>query len=210
MAPLESPKTITDDSSALFFLDPVGRTKEIAEKLDENAPDLVIGIDFLFWFGYGNKTADARKAELKEAFEFLEELECPVLVGDLPAFEKSFVLSEEQIPSDKELAVLNGMIAEFAKKHEHVSVYALAALLESIRAGDAVTINGRERTLKLSEVFTVDRLHVTKAGLVAVTAMVLESLAQEGGPLADTELTLGPDELTEELPAEEAAAPVGE
>jgi hypothetical protein len=227
-AAIESPKTITDLSSILFFLDPEGNAEKsivaltqdsyqgrmvnadgdeipVVVTFEKDPPDVVIGLDFLFWFGYGDKDTAARKAELRKGFEFLEKLDCPVVVGDLPTFAPSYMLGEELIPSDEELAALNDMIVEWAKAHERVTVYPLAALVESIRKGEPVEINGKERTLKSKDVFQLDRLHVTKTGIVALTASVVELLAQEGGPLANADVCLDPDTIAERMTAEEAA-----
>jgi hypothetical protein len=229
-AAVDEPMTVTDLSDVTFFLDPMAHGKEAVESLtqsppmtgvaqtpggpqeviitlEKDRPTVVIGIDFLFWFAYGEKGPDARKADLQKGFKFLEQLDCPILVGDLPAFAAGFMIGAEQIPSADELEALNAMIVEWAKKHKNVTVYPLAALVESIRAGQPVTINGEERTLKASEVFAVDKLHTTKQGLITVTVMVLETLSQEGAPLAGKTLTLDPDRLAEKLKPEEAAVP---
>jgi len=232
-AAIESPKTITDLSELTFFLDPEGYgeqvvmalgrksfsgvmidpdggEQEVVMTITEDPPDAVIGIDFLFWFAYGDMEAAERKALLQKGLAFLEKIECPVLVGDVPKVPKSFMLDADQIPSDEELEVLNAMIVEWATAHERVTVYPLAALIESIRKGEPVEINGEERTFKPSEVFTIDRLHVTKTGIVALTALILETLSEEGGPLADAKLVLDPDRIAERVKPQEATAPAEE
>ncbi|MBN1917477.1 MAG: hypothetical protein JW889_06170 [Verrucomicrobia bacterium] len=230
---IESPKTITDLSEGTFFLDPVGKTERIIQALtkdrsvtgvlktetgpqevvvtfDAQPPDVVIGLDFLFWFAYGDKDAATREVEMQKAFEFLEKLDCPILVGDVPTFAPSFMLDADQIPSAEELEVLNAMIVEWAKEHENVTVYPLAALVESVRNGEAIELDGKQHTFKPSEIFTIDKLHVTRTGIIAVTSIILKGLSHEGGPLADTKLILDMDEIAEKLEPEEAVAPVEE
>ena len=55
----------TDVSSGFFFLKPVANGAQAAKRAQEFKPDCVVALDFLFWYLYGDDSADgtALKAE---------------------------------------------------------------------------------------------------------------------------------------------------
>lgn len=97
---------VLNKASGFFFMDPAKAGREEVEGARAKNPTLVVGLDYLFWFGYGrvrvdkvdkadqsesadtddkNKKADQiRLARFESGLVLLEGFTCPVLVGDLP------------------------------------------------------------------------------------------------------------------------------
>ncbi len=188
-------KTITDLSSALLFLNPLGYANEVGQKLKKDAPSVVIGIDFLFWFAYGEKDFNTRKKDLQQALRLLEKLKCYIVVGDLPKFSESenIVLGSNAIPSDEELRVLNRIIQRWGKKNKKVTIFPLCSIVESIKKGEPIEINGVRKTYRQEQIFQPDGVHATQMGLISLAAIVLEKLSDDGCPLADSEVLLDPN-----------------
>jgi hypothetical protein len=73
-------------TSLVFFADPLPTGQSMVAAGKAADPTLVVGIDYLFWFGYGAFTTEGdRMAMLDRGLALLEGFSCPVLVGDLPA-----------------------------------------------------------------------------------------------------------------------------
>ena len=64
---------------------------------------LVVGVDFLFWFCYGEGSTDAGRAQRFETgLKLLEQIPCPLVVGDIPdasSATNTGILSIAQVPS---------------------------------------------------------------------------------------------------------------
>ena len=141
---IDAPKAISDKSTMSFFMDPVGKAHRIMPAIYKSKPSLVVGVDFLFWFGYGPGSTESRIRRVQGALRLLDKLECPVIVGDLPQFFESFMLPGEVIPAKSDLDKINKLIHAWAKKKKNVYVYPLATLVEDIRAGNTILVNGKK------------------------------------------------------------------
>jgi hypothetical protein len=92
-----------------MFTDAPRIGKDQIEGVLKANPDIVVGIDFPFWFAYGfvgGEELKAREAKLDEGLNLLEKLTMPVLLGDLPDMTgaQKRMLSPTQIPSPDVLA----------------------------------------------------------------------------------------------------------
>src|SRR5262245_51148811 len=108
-ASLRAPhRQVATFASELFFTEPLVRGRqEIAAAQDAEAT-LVVGIDFLFWFGYGAQDADGRAIDreaqrlelLEKGLGYLSELDCPLVLADFPDMTASLgkMLAPEQMP----------------------------------------------------------------------------------------------------------------
>src|SRR5450756_1706416 len=70
--------------SAMFFLSPDAMAVQEVEAATNMHPTLVVAVDFLFWFCYGDQDSDAARARHFEyGLKLLEQIPCPVIVGDI-------------------------------------------------------------------------------------------------------------------------------
>ncbi len=211
-------------ADAMFFLDPDAKGVAQVERALRAAPDLVVGIDFLFWFGYGDVGASddptaARLARLGKGLALLERLPCPLVVGDLPDMRDANprMLPPRLVPSVEELAAVNEAIHAWAGARPGVAVFPLAEWVQAVRQhGDTVESGGRRISLPPEALLQTDRLHATRLGVgLLVHRLVPRCLAllPPEHPLRDHLPDFG--ELIEqigadvELPEPAAAAPAG-
>lgn len=180
---------VSDWSTSMFFRSPSSIGPRAVERLAEISPDVILAIDFLFWFAYGEVDAEGAairdEAQRERLFEsglaLLDAFEAPIVVGDLPDMRGASrrMLSERQVPAPATIARLNARLREWAASRELVTVLPL----ESIRRRElAASPDEQRRRLQ------PDRLHPTFEGLVAILA--------EAAPTLETLLVVVPDSLT--------------
>src|SRR6266705_2377773 len=72
-------------ASSLFFMNPEAFAPVQVAAATNARPTLVVGLDFLFWFCYGDGSTDAERAQRFEGgLKLLDQLHCPLVVGDIP------------------------------------------------------------------------------------------------------------------------------
>lgn len=175
-------------ASLLLFANPVQIARENVAEAKAKDPTLVVGLDFLFWFGYGAVPSDAERLVLLEkGLALLAEFSCPVLVGDFADVSdavagstpetKGLLLAPEQVPSPDALKKLNERLRAWAADHPNVIVVPLADLLARVRADEEITIRGN-RWFKgsLKGLLQKDRLHPTLEGAIALWLAGLDQL----------------------------------
>jgi hypothetical protein len=185
-----------DVSSSAHFLRPldIGRAEVLATSLRQ--PTLVLAVDFLFWYAYGNKPLERREADLQIAFDLLESFGVPVLVGDLPdvAGASEQMIAPQQIPPPDQIDGLNRTIRAWADARESVVVLPLRAWTEQMRAEEPVALWGSRVEPRLREVMQWDGLHPSARGQALLGLLVLQELEQRLAPL-------GPNDLRRDAPA---------
>lgn len=179
--------TVTRHCSIFFFTESVTVGPSLMTDALADDPTLIVAIDYLFWYGYGSRDADAgaideesdRLALLEKGLKQLERCTCPVVVGDFPNMEDAVgkMLSVGQLPRPATLKKLNERLRAWAKEHDNVVVAPLAELVESMKAGKEVRI-GKEvwpaKTMK--DVIQPDQLHPTVDGLVLMAQLALHEV----------------------------------
>lgn len=153
-----------------MFRDPARIGRRQLKFAKRKQPDLVVAVDFLFWFAYGvvaGDEAEARERRLREGLALLAELDAPVLLGDLPDMRGAAtrMLRPAQVPSVPVLLALNQRVRAFARGRPNVTLVPLAALVAELR-GEGVTLpfsSGPVRTAPLA-LLQPDRLHATRLG----------------------------------------------
>ncbi len=188
-AAIGQPKRITDRSATWFYSDPPGYAKRMIRQLQQDRPSIVLALDYLFWFGYGPKTFGYRKKQIQQALELLDTLKCRVIVGDLPALSASMLLRQKEIPSTKELQDLNKLIRKWGIRNPRATIFPLAALTRSVQNRQRIEINASPWRFNKQQMLQFDGLHLTRNGLIAVTAIVLEEL-KRACPVLDKNTTL--------------------
>ena len=164
-----------DLSSHLFF----SRPREFAESAIDRTlswkPDLVLAIDFLFWFAYGYLPEDQRLASLELGLDMLDKLAAtgiPLVIGELPDLEgiESFVIRPGQIPTRETVLSGNLMIEQWASERENVAVVPIGTLSDQLRSTGELTV-GRYRWNQDPgdpRLISADKLHPTFDGLVCL------------------------------------------
>jgi hypothetical protein len=185
---LDGHDPIFHKASKMLFVNPVQVGTETAAAAKGRNPTLVVGVDFLFWFGYGAVKAESdRMALLEKGLAILSEFKCPVLVGDFPDVSDAvagstpetadFMLAKEQVPQPETLKKLNERLQAWVVEHPNVVVVPLANLVAHVRADEEITIHGN-RWFKgsLKGLLQKDRLHPTLEGTIALWLAGLDAL----------------------------------
>jgi hypothetical protein len=139
---------------------------QLQQALDAK-PALLVGVDFLFWFCYGQGTEAERLDRFEQGLKLLEPISCPIVLGDIPdaSAASNRMLSPEEIPGPQTLAAANRRLKEWAAKQQQVTLVPLASIMRSATLGQALMIHGitvpegKSRAL-LQE----DRLHPSTLG----------------------------------------------
>jgi hypothetical protein len=180
---------VRSQAALLFFASPLSSARNAVTAGKAFDPTLVVGIDFLFWFGYGAfPSEDDRMAMLEKGLALLETFSCPVLVGDFPDLgdasrdlarggAKGRMLGAEQVPQPESLARLNRRLREWAAARKGVVVVPLGEFVARLHAGKDVEIHGtRWAGPALDGLLQKDRLHPTLRGAIALWFGALDAL----------------------------------
>jgi hypothetical protein len=170
---------IRDVSNAMLFTDPEGIGVPAVNKAVAMKPDLIVAVDFPFWFGYGYRSTKARQALQDRCFAQLDRLleACPgpILIGDYPDMRDADpdMLPPVMVPSKADLAMLNRRLREFASSRPRLIVFPLEAFVASARVAGVTTEYGGETVwLGPSLLMQSDRLHASRAGVAVLTERI--------------------------------------
>ena len=173
------------DATELFFTNPRLFAGKQLEAVFDGEPTLVVALDFLFWFGYGTANAagapiaseDERLGLLEVGLDLLDELECPLVLGDFPDMSAAIgkMLSKEQVPAPATLARLSDRVRAWAAERGDTIVVPLAGLVSELAKGQSPRLGKYdfpEGTVYLQS----DQLQPTLEGLKGVTLVLAEQL----------------------------------
>ncbi|MCA8944357.1 MAG: SGNH/GDSL hydrolase family protein [Planctomycetes bacterium] len=205
---------VSDCSDFATFLDPVGKQTVQVDRAKNQDPDLLIGIDFLFWFGYGVVPAGKRLELLEKGLEMLTAFDCPIVVGDFPDMTGADprMLRKAQIPSTEELRTLNERVRSWAAERANVRVFPLAKWVAELKSdGRTVVVEGEPVKLGPAALMQSDRLHPTKLGIAVVADGLraeLDAFLDEGSRLrvGDVSFDAIVESIRADLELEEALA----
>ena len=179
---------VSDLGTAQFFMNPAGIGRMEVDRAIASRPDLVVGIDFLFWFCYGTVGPDARRMRTTEdrlemldhGLDMLQEFterDIPLLIGDIPDMSAATgrVLAPSQVPDAEARARLNERILAWTEKHPQVEIFSLDRLQRQLDSDEPIVVAGktldeRERRWMLQP----DRLHPTVGGLVVMVDEIVK------------------------------------
>jgi hypothetical protein len=170
-------------SSALMFMNPDAFAPMQINAVTNTKPTLVIGVDFLFWFCYGDGNSDAERAERFESgLKLLEKIPCPLVVGDIPDASyatNTGIISVDQVPSEAARQAANKRLMAWASKHPHVTVMPLAGFMRAAMANSAMTIHGHLLPAgKTRGLLQSDQLHPNQRGAAVLALGILDSLVK--------------------------------
>ncbi len=174
---------------AMFFSRPlVTGAAEVTAAIAEK-PDAVVGIDFLFWYSYGDipqlrsgqDEIGVRIAMLEQGLKQLDRLNVPLLIGNLPDVAGAAdvkpiaLLSASQVPSESALKALNNRIATWAAQHDKVTLIPLAATMEALQHGNELRV-GTTVWPEDDTYLQYDQLHPSVSGLLFLAAVIATEL----------------------------------
>jgi len=170
-----------------MFTNPEKLGGEQIAAVAKNAPELVLAIDFPFWFAYGyvqGEEGAARRELFAKGLELLGRLDLPIVVGDLPDMTGAAtrMLSPRQIPTPELLRGLNAELARFAAARPKVQVLPLAAIVRAMQQ-DGVDLPLQAGALRAPKgaLLQEDRLHANRLGM-AYLGYQLQGFLQRAMP----------------------------
>ncbi|MBM4061854.1 MAG: hypothetical protein FJ265_12275 [Planctomycetes bacterium] len=154
-----------------MFTDPQKLGEEQVQAALKQKPDLVLAVDFPFWFGYGfvqGDEAKARSENLAVGLGLLARFQVPVLLGDLPDMHGAAarMLHPRQIPSREVLQQLNRELAAFVAARPNLRIVPLAQTVRTMK-DEGVVLPLRDGAVKTppGALLQQDRLHATRLGM---------------------------------------------
>lgn len=177
--------------NAFFFFQPqLFGQQQVAQALT-NQPTLVIGVDFLFWFCYGEGSTDEERLQrFEQGLKLLEKVDCPLVVGDLPDASAAVngMLRPDQMPSLKAIAAANVRLKQWAAGRRQVAIVGLADFMRNALANRPITIRdcvlpeGQTRIL-----LQADKLHSSPPGCAVLAFAVLDACqsTRQGSPAGE-------------------------
>ncbi len=167
-------QNLKDTATSLFFLQPLGTGKFQVDKALDFKPTLVVGLDFLFWYLYGEVPEKSRLQRLEKGLEQVERLgKVPVLVGDIPDMHGASpdMLPPSAIPEKETLKAANEKIQAWTKKHPNVLLFPLAEFTSEAKAkgwdlklGPGGKASSPSLHFTPAQLLQKDRLHPSRAG----------------------------------------------
>lgn len=169
---------------ARFFADPIGIGAKQLQGVQKVKADVVVAIDFAFWFAYGGVPGDdetqARSERLEAGLDLLADLEVPVLLGDLPDMHGAArrMLRPSWIPPKTVLAALNVQLRAFCARHDHVRLVELSDVVRRMRhEGIALPLRDGPVPTPKGALQQADRLHATRLGVAYISFMLQDPLS---------------------------------
>jgi hypothetical protein len=199
-AALLSPhEPVTNLASALFFLQPetMGRSQiDTALKLN---PTLILGVDFPFWFCYGNlRTNETRQQRFESGLKLLEKISCRLVLGDIPdaSAAANGMLGEKEIPSADEMTAANRRLREWAEGRPQVTIFPLAEFMRSAMANQAIKVHGAEIPAgQTRALIQEDRLHPSVPGSATLAVAILDVIQAKEPPSNAANIRWDPKEV---------------
>lgn len=169
--------------TAMFFLSPDALAAQEVGAATNSRPTLVVAVDFLFWFCYGEVGSEAERARHFEAgLKLLEQIPCPLVVGDIPdaaSATNSGVISSEQVPSEAARRAANQRLKQWAAAHPRVTLVPLAEFMRAVRADESIKLHGT--TLPASQMrllLQADGLHPTPRGAAVLSLGIWDAFVK--------------------------------
>ena len=179
--------------TTMFFLSPDALAAQQIESATNSKPTLVVAVDFLFWFCYGNESTDAERAQHLEAgLKLLDHIHCPLLVGDIPdasSATNSGIIVPDQIPSGTALRAANTRLKQWAASHHQVTIVPLAEFMRRVKADEAIQLHtstlpaGKTRAL-----MQADGLHPNARGAAVLSLGIWDAFLKSHPKIPSKEI----------------------
>lgn len=175
--------SIRDFSNVLMFQDPETYGRAQVDRAVKTKVDVVLAIDFPFWFGYSVRGGDkAARLELqRKGLDLLARIDAPILIGDYPELRDvdPRMLHPRAVPDHDTLNELNANLRAWAKGRQNVRMLSLAELITDLRETKrTLELDGKQLELDAADVMQTDRLHATRLGMAVLAQRVVEALTE--------------------------------
>lgn len=203
-AALEPEHTIAyDGGDLMMFLNPEALGGVQIQRALAADPTLLVGVDFLFWYFYGEGETTADRLErLEGGLAELARFDCTVVVGDLPYMIKAAggMIPWAMMPDAEGFAPANARINEWAAARDNVVLVSLAKVHGQLDAGEAYArgsfvwdpaTDGR--------LLQLDELHPNMPGTGALAIEILAALAMHEGATLESVARGTLEELVDEV-----------
>jgi len=186
---------------AMFFVEPEAAGRYQIDQALKAEPTLVVGIDFLFWFCYGDgRTDQERLQRLEKGLKLLEAIPCLLVLGDIPdaSAAANGILRADEIPSREAMAAANRRLKKWAAEHRHVILVSLSEFMRTALANRALTIHGH--TLpegKTRVLLQDDKLHPSPRGCAVLALLILDAVQSARSVQPAGEVRWDPKEVFE-------------
>lgn len=192
---LQDGARVSSRADVLMFTDAATRGEQQVTRAAKASPDLVLAVDFLFWFGHGAVDAGrdetegrARTRMLRRGLDLLDRMPCPIVVGDLPDVQGAAarMISPRAIPSAEVRDGLNAIVREWAKERPRVRVFPLAALVAEMKQkGVDLPLASGPLPTPPGGLMQGDRLHATCLGMALLGYRLQEHVVAALSPPAN-------------------------
>lgn len=187
-----------DASEKMFFAISDQDRETLFTRAIATEPDLLVALDFLFWYGYGplegKGAADSgdhasaeeaeratRLAHLEQGLALISKFKGNLLIGNFPDMSAAnrLVLNPKWRPDAATLKELNARVAAFAKERPGTILFPLAEQVADLQT--------RRRTIRFGEdsydvgrdqLFQFDRLHPNRVGMAVLGEALLTRIAE--------------------------------
>jgi hypothetical protein len=182
------PHSVVVAADSFFFTSPHTFGRRFLSKVEEANPTLVVALDYLFWFPFGPEpTEDARLAELEQGLTLLGELDCQLLIGDIPDISQALegrgpfgipLVTPDLLAAPETIVKLNERLHQWAKERGRVAIAPMGDFLARLRKGEALSVRSNAWPEgSLQTILQPDLLHPTAQGSIALALLALDSLA---------------------------------
>jgi len=187
-----SHEPVRNFSSAMFFMQPEGQGQSQSERALQANPSMLVALDYLFWFCYGDGATDKERLQrFEQGLKLLEPFRCPLILGDLPdasaAVER--MLTPDEIPSPTALSAANRRLKEWASARKQTVVVPLSAFMRNAMANKPLTVHGH--TLpegKTRVLLQEDKLHPSPAGCAVLALAIFDSFLSSQPALSTNDI----------------------
>lgn len=181
--------TFVDEGEGWFFNAPYKSGARLVDAAVAGDADLVVGVDYLFWYAYGNdsRSAPRRAKGLEAGLRQLERLKCPLIIGDLPDIAHALkgrgpfgapIVNRSMFPSAAERLAMNETLRAWAKGRPNVRVLGLADLMRRYVESKPVRVRDLEwKVSSLGEALQKDLLHPNARGTAWVAMILVDQIA---------------------------------
>lgn len=196
-----------------FFMDPVAKGPKQVDAALATSPTLVVALDFLFWYGYGDgfRSDDDRLARLELGLAQLDRFACPIVIGDFPDVSIALqgkgplgqpLVTPSMIPREVALNRLNTRLAYWLAERPRVAQVPLGPMLKRMQAGQELSMRGNAwKPAAIGEVLQADLLHPTARGTVWVALATTDVILRAHPSLDAATFQLDEVKVTERLMA---------
>jgi hypothetical protein len=169
--------SVTTHARPLLFLKPKETMEKLVASAREATPSLVIALDALFWFCYGEGLTEAQRiARFEEGINLLAPIESPLVLGDIPDASASVgkILGKGEMPALETIAQCNARLQQWAASRKNVQLFPVSELLA--HAGKNLELKLPGITIPAGQTGRLlqdDSLHPSRHGLAILAIAVL-------------------------------------